>query len=350
MLQKRKQKIDVEIPKLPTYLKRTKIMPMGSNDFGELGFGNDVEEMKYPRHIENLADFYIVKISCRSLHVVALTRDGKVITWECAVFTQGLDDVVIVKVACGSNIMLALSDKGQLYASGTFRDNNGNTGFTLAIKKQSMFVKYSPTSYLKIADITVGENHVLVLMTNSYLYTFGCMDSYQLRRRISMRKHNGLILIPVKILSQIKEIFARENHSFAIDENGMIFTWGQNVEGQYGIELPNPIITPMKLEFFKNLIRVNQIFAELHHMLVLLENGKVYSFSSSKYRQLGIDVSEENRKSPVYTWGFGETYALRNQSENNELLPFELKCEEFEEIIEIDRGGQFLVILSSFCS
>jgi len=34
---------------------------------------------------------------------------------------QGLDDVVIVKVACGSNITLALSDQGQLYASGTFR-------------------------------------------------------------------------------------------------------------------------------------------------------------------------------------------------------------------------------------
>ncbi|CAG8857055.1 21951_t:CDS:1, partial [Gigaspora margarita] len=36
-------------------------------------------------------------------------------------FAQGLDDTVIVKVVCGSNIILALSNKGQLYASGTFR-------------------------------------------------------------------------------------------------------------------------------------------------------------------------------------------------------------------------------------
>ncbi|RIB08082.1 regulator of chromosome condensation 1/beta-lactamase-inhibitor protein II, partial [Gigaspora rosea] len=113
-----------------------------------------------------------------------------------------------------------------------------------------------------------------------------------------------------------------------------------------GIESLNPIITPMKLEFFKNLNRVNQISAGLHHTLVLLENGEVYSFSSSKYGQLGIDASEENRKFPVYTWGFGKTYALRNQSENDKLLPFELN-EKFGKIFEIDGGSQYSVILSS---
>ncbi|CAG8801551.1 24188_t:CDS:2, partial [Dentiscutata erythropus] len=353
-----------------------------TNVVGELGFGDEVEEMKYPKHVESLADFHIVKISCGSLHVAALIRDRKVITWGCndegalgrdtksednateknvPALAQGLDDVIIVKVACGSNIMLALSDQGQLYASGIFRDNNGNTGFTLAIKKQSIFVKYGPTSHLKIADIAIGENHVLVLMTNDYLYTFGCIDSYQLGRRISIRKRNRLILTPKKISSRIKKIFARGNHSFEINENGMIFTWGQNAEGQCGIELPNPIITPMKLEFFKNLTRVNQISVGLHHTLVLLENSEVYSYSSSKYGQLGIDISEENRKFPVrinlnnckiivagdhysmavnfenkvYTWGFGKTYALRNQSENDKLLPFELN-EKFGEIFKID--------------
>ncbi|CAG8856453.1 14810_t:CDS:2, partial [Gigaspora margarita] len=64
-------------------------------------------------HVESLADFNIVKISCGSLHVAALTRDRKVITWGCndKRFTQGLDDSVIVKVICSSNITLALSDK-----------------------------------------------------------------------------------------------------------------------------------------------------------------------------------------------------------------------------------------------
>ncbi|CAG8818803.1 17988_t:CDS:2 [Gigaspora margarita] len=366
MPQKRKHvMIEVEIVKLPTPdSKRIKLFTLGNNNCGELGLGYDVEEMKYPRHVESLADFNIIKISCGSLHMAALTRDGKVITWgalgrvtkskdpnatdkNVPAFAQGLDDMVIVKVVCGSNITLTLSEKG--------------------INKQSMFVNYGPTSHLKITDITVGENHVLVLTTNGYLYTFGCMDSYQLGRRISIRKPNGLMLTPVKILSRIKMIFARGNHSFAIDENGIIYAWGQNMDGQCGILLPNPIITPMKLEFFKNSIRVNQISMGLHHTLVLLENGEVYSFSSTEYGQLGIGVSEGNRKSPliatgdhhsmavndenkVYTWGFGETYALGNQSKNDELLLVKINCEEFEEIIEVGGGSQYSVILSSYRS
>ncbi|CAG8852451.1 43420_t:CDS:2, partial [Gigaspora margarita] len=146
---------------------------------------------------------------------------------------------------------------------------------------QSMFVNYGPTSHLKIADITLG-------------------------RRISIRKPNGLMLTPMKISSRIKKIFAGGNHSFAIDENGMIYAWGQNVD-------------------------MNQISAGLHHTLVLLENSEVYSFGSTKYGQLGIGILEGNRKSP----GFGETYALGNQRENDELLPFKIKCEEFGEIIEV---------------
>ncbi|CAG8723449.1 5547_t:CDS:2, partial [Gigaspora rosea] len=279
-------------------------------------------------------------------------------------YAQGLDDVVIVKVICGSNIMLALSDKGQLYAIGIFRvyryfsklckiniltiiipftlnDNNRNTGFTSTINKQSIFVKYEPTFYLKIANIAIRENHVLVLTTNGYLYTFGYMDSCQLRRRISARKPNG----------------------------------GQNMEGQCDVESLNPIITSIRLEFFKNLLlRVNQISAGLYHTLVLLENGYIYSFGSTKDGQLSIGVSEGGRKSPVrinldnckyvatgdhhsiavnkknevykvYTWGFGETSALGNRNENSESLPFELKF-EIGEILAIGGGSQFSAILA----
>ncbi|CAG8765134.1 18060_t:CDS:1, partial [Cetraspora pellucida] len=36
-----------------------------------------------------------------------------------------------------------------------------------------------------------------------------------------------------------------------------------------------------------------------------------------------------NNENKMYTWGFGRTYALKNQSENNKLLSFKLKYKEF---------------------
>ncbi len=76
---KRKHQINVEIPELPTHdSKHTKLFVIGSNKCGELSLGDSVEEVKYPRNVESSVDFHIVKISCRSLHIAALTWDRKV--------------------------------------------------------------------------------------------------------------------------------------------------------------------------------------------------------------------------------------------------------------------------------
>ncbi|CAG8626160.1 40279_t:CDS:2 [Gigaspora margarita] len=86
---------------------------------------------------------------------------------------------------------------------------------------------------------------------------------------------------------------------------------------------------------------MKQISAGLHHTLVLLDNGDVYSFGSTKYGQLDHQSMAVNDENKVYTWGFYKTYALRNQSKNDELFPFELKYEEFGEILEFDGGSQY---------
>ncbi|CAG8497999.1 8969_t:CDS:2 [Gigaspora rosea] len=139
--------MQLSIPKLPTIEsnKYTKLFVIGNNDCGELGLGENETDVKFPRQVNNLVD-HIVQFCCGSQHVAALNKDGKVITWgnndegalgrvtesdenpdasdeKVPAYAQGLDDIVIVKVVCGSNITLALSDEGQLYATGTFRIN-----------------------------------------------------------------------------------------------------------------------------------------------------------------------------------------------------------------------------------
>ncbi|CAG8821646.1 6665_t:CDS:2, partial [Dentiscutata erythropus] len=164
---------------LPNYDSgSTKLSVIGSNDCGgQLGLVN-VDEVKFPKHVEYLDKFRIVYISVGSLHAAALTRDGKVVTWVCnnhgalgritenedderePFYAQGIDNVTIVKVACGGNITLALSKDGQLYISSTFKDENGVLGFSAKNKdklKQKIFIKYDTKS--KIADIAAGENH-----------------------------------------------------------------------------------------------------------------------------------------------------------------------------------------------
>ncbi|CAG8792937.1 18046_t:CDS:2, partial [Gigaspora rosea] len=79
-------------------------------------------------------------------------------------YAQGIDKK-IVKVLCGANITLALFDDGQLYISGTFKDQEGILGISPEKKFEDIFMKYIPTSKFISSDIAVGENHVIFLTT-----------------------------------------------------------------------------------------------------------------------------------------------------------------------------------------
>ncbi|CAG8577363.1 23981_t:CDS:2 [Dentiscutata erythropus] len=412
--------IDVQTP---TIIDRgseaTSVLVMGNNDVGQLGLV-DIEEASKPVRIPNLDKFKIVDISVGCLHTVALTRDGKVVTWGCndhgalgrvttdeedkelppnvgrenvPDYAQGLDDVTIVKVACGGSITLALSDDGQLYMAGTFKDKNGVLGFSAKEKKllqQSTFIRYDSTTKFKIADIATGTDHALLLTTEGFLYAWGSGDAHQLGRRV-LARHVRDGLNPEKIaVKGIEKIFAGAYHSFAVAENGPVYAWGMNNYGQCGIETRDEFIRqPIKIDFFKDLPKVQQIAAGEHHSLVLLDDGSIYSFGRADYGQLGIgdaiDKDDDDKikrqkigqkvvtptkiknlapctfiatgdhhsiavssigGDKVFTWGFGESYALGGGEEDKK-EPYLVVGKNLtgRSILAIGGGSQHTVIL-----
>ncbi|KAF0481618.1 RCC1/BLIP-II [Gigaspora margarita] len=308
-------------------------------------------------------------------------------------YAQGLDDVTIVKVACGGSITLALSEDGHLYMAGTFKDKNGVLGFSAKEKKllqQSTFIRYDSTTKFKIADIATGTDHALLLTTDGFLYAWGSGDAHQLGRRV-LARHVRDGLNPEKIgVKGIEKIFAGAYHSFAVAEKGTVYAWGMNNYGQCGIETRDEFITqPIKIDFFKDLPKVRQIAAGEHHSLVLLENGSIYSFGRADYGQLGIgdaldrDDDEQmkikrqkigqkvvtptkiknialcqfiatgdhhsiavSNDGKLYTWGFGESYALGGGDEDKK-EPYLLvdKSLTGRSILAIGGGSQHTVIL-----
>ncbi|CAG8613869.1 9862_t:CDS:2 [Cetraspora pellucida] len=406
--------IDVQTP---TIIDRgseiTSVLVIGNNDVGQLGLV-DTEEALNPVCIRDLDKFRIVDISVGCLHTAALTRDGKVITWGCndhgalgrvtsdeddkelppnvgrenvPDYAQGLDGVTIVKVECGGNITLALSEDGQIYMAGTFKDKNGVLGFSAKEKQllqQSTFIRYDSTTKFKIADIATGTDHALFLTTEGFLYAWGSGDAHQLGRRV-LARHVRDGLNPEKIaVKGIEKIFAGSYHSFAVAENGTVYAWGMNNYGQCGIRTRDEYITqPIRIDFFKDLPKVRQIAAGEHHTLVLLEDGSIYSFGRADYGQLGIgDVPEDDDEEPqkigqkvttptnirnfvpckfiaagdfhsiaassdndrLYSWGFGEPFGIGDEEKKEPYLLSDGSLEG-RSILAIGGGSQHTVIL-----
>ena len=154
----------VVISHAPT--QRLDVFVCGEGSNGELGLGTakNVIDVKRPRLNAMLAakDVGVVQVACGGMHALALTHDGKVLSWgvndgaalgratgkgplkdldvdmedddASEADDSGLnpdeanpgavtfpDGVVIVKLAAGDGISLALTDDGHVYGWGEFR-------------------------------------------------------------------------------------------------------------------------------------------------------------------------------------------------------------------------------------
>ena len=145
-------------------IQRLDVFVCGEGSNGELGLGTakNVIDVKRPRlnPLLSAAQVGVVQVACGGMHALALTHDGKVLSWgvndggalgrltgkgplqdldndkddESETSDSGLnpdeanpgavafpEGVVIVQVAAGDGISLALTDDGQVYGWGEFR-------------------------------------------------------------------------------------------------------------------------------------------------------------------------------------------------------------------------------------
>jgi len=223
------------------------------------------------------------------------------------------EDFRAVSVAAGDSVSVAVSDKGEIRAWGSFRvsrnrcnasslsqGNEGVLGFD-GIPGHSPF-QFTPIPLpslqkVKIIEVACGENHVLALTTSGHVYVWGSGQQNQLGRRIMARRQlNGLE--PERLgLRNIVHVAAGVYHSFAVDVNGNVWAWGLNTFHQTGLTSDkggddDMIIVPAQIEALApqhhNGAKVVQISGGEHHTLFLFDNGEVWGCGRSDAHQLGI--------------------------------------------------------------
>jgi alpha-tubulin suppressor-like RCC1 family protein len=179
-----------------------KLYTFGDGTFGILGHGNR-ESLAYPKEVEALNGFRIVKVACEVWHSAAIVEatiqigmnvvSKKLYTWgdgdknllghgdkgarlipRCV---QALLDHNFHQLACGQNITIALDTSGHVYAMGSTK--NGHLGNAKFDGKQPCLVKDKLANEL-VDEISCGAYHVAVLTSRSEVYTWGMGDNGRL--------------------------------------------------------------------------------------------------------------------------------------------------------------------------
>ena len=326
--------------------QRLQVFVFGEGTAGELGLGTakGTIDVRRPRLNANLDPdkVGVVQVVGGGMHVIALTHDNKILTWGVndqgalgrdTTWDGGLKDMDAaaeedsddddednglnpkestpgevdfstcdiaegtrwVQVAAGDSCSFALTDDGRVYGWGTFRGNEGIFGFDPQTN-----VAYRPIlnpDLTKITRITAGANHVLALNTNGSVFAWGSGQQNQLGRRIVERtKLEGLRArefgLPKGPRKGIVEIETGSYHSFAIDRNGNVWSWGLNNFGETGItenagEDDALVLKPQIVEALKGK-NITSIKGGGHHSLCATANGDCLIWGRMDSAQVGI--------------------------------------------------------------
>jgi alpha-tubulin suppressor-like RCC1 family protein len=293
----------------------------GYNDKGQLGDGTNAQhhlpiQVKGPNEMGWLTD--IIAVAAGNQHSVALSGDGHVLTWGTNTYGQlgnatfessyipvyvlnndNLPFEKVIAIASGTNHVLLLTENNQLWGWGKNENgqlaNNTPTSFNRPIRVEGL-----PSN--RIVQIAAADTHSMVLLDNGEIWTWGDNSFGQLGIGDMMSS-----LRPARVLHEngspltdIVAIALGNFHSLALSNDGYIWAFGNNEDGQLGNDSTANLSRPAKVQHPDNgnaLSDIVYIAAGSSHSLAIQNSDVIWAWGDNKYGQLG-DGTQDNQSLP----------------------------------------------------
>lgn len=154
----------------------------------------------------------------------------------------------------------------------------------------ALFISIPAASALAAAEIEVhsttisaGGYHCMAVTEDGSLYTWGNNRQGQLGVGTTEDAYT-----PQKIMDNVISVHAANNNSMAITADGSLYIWGENYSGCISDTAPELITSPLK-------VMDNVVSAGIgnSHVAVLTADGSLYTWGSNLCGQLGNGTTED---------------------------------------------------------
>jgi RHS repeat-associated protein len=192
------------------------------------------------------------------------------------------------RVAAGAAHSLAIDPSGAVFAWGQNLTGQLGTG-----DRQPRMIPTRVSGLTgTFVSVASGLGHSLALRNDGALFAWGL----NLEGQLGVGS-NATRLTPVQIttLSNVVAIGAGAAHSLAVTSDGSAWAWGGNVFGQIGDGSATQRRSPVRITTLSNIVSVE---AGATHSLALRGDGKVLSWGANLAGQLG-DSTSTLRRRPV---------------------------------------------------
>ena len=307
-----------------------RIFSFGRNNQGQLGLGTVTAYNAFPTLVvskPNLVaitdnflpiDENIVDVATGYLSSVLVTETGKVFTWGANDFgslgndylasfhyspteitsnftLQPTDKITKVFALLNSSSFAAISLEGKVFVWGYNAFGNIGDYTTTEVGKPKDITSYfSVPIGDKITHISFGTTHSLALSNNGVIWSWGTNDQGQLGNASTTNyfyPQNIKSRFSLNVGEQIIKVDAGYRYSAALTNQGRLFMWGSRTEGQLGDAAgTTKVILPSERNSLLGL-NVGETVVDFDlghsHTLVLTSEGRVIGFGSNNFGQVG---------------------------------------------------------------
>jgi alpha-tubulin suppressor-like RCC1 family protein len=195
------------------------------------------------------------------------------------------------QVAAGTSHTLALSADGRLYAWGANADGQLGDGSTAPHHSPAVVALPAALGHAAWKQIAAGTSHSLALTTDGHLYAWGNNTSGELGNGARTDQTTPVeVSLPASAgPTAWAQVAAGTNHTLALTADGRLYAWGSNAWGQLGTGGPEKALLPVALPPPGKGAgtRWAQVAAGRYHTLALSTDGRLYTWGSNRFGQLG---------------------------------------------------------------
>eukprot|EP01117_Protostelium_nocturnum_P011166 TRINITY_DN4055_c0_g2_i2.p1 TRINITY_DN4055_c0_g2~~TRINITY_DN4055_c0_g2_i2.p1 ORF type:complete len:958 (+),score=321.19 TRINITY_DN4055_c0_g2_i2:373-3246(+) len=309
-----------------------------------------------PGIIEYLSSKYVVDIACGDNHTIAVTSQGEVYAWgmnqngqlglkdnetrmKPSQIKEVLSEHKIVSVACGANHSVFLSSRGEVLACG--KGKNGQLGIgdsSLMDKKIPILIE--SLRGIPVVDVVCGSDHTFFLTASGSVLACGNNKFGQLGLNDDVDR-----IVPTLIPSlkerQIVEISCGWNHSFAVSNSGLVYSFGSNQFHQLPIKtksIQQPLAT-IALDLMGS--PIIKIAAGARHSIAIRSQEKIDENVEDRVE----NVEKSLEVSPLLVWGNGMNGELGSGSTKVMEGPEPLDSFVGKKVSQIACGGMHTIVV-----
>lgn len=285
----------------------------GDNLDGQLGNGTSTSS-SYPIQVKNSDGTWlsnVTAIAAGGFHTLALKNDGTLWAWgynedgELGNGTNlnsnypiqvknfnGASFINVIAIAAGKYHTLALKSDNTVWAWGYNEDGELGNGTTSNSRFPTQAKNSDGTFFTNVSALLAGYYHSMALKKDGTLWTWGYNEygqlgngtTYRSKYPIQVKNSDGTSFINATIIS------AGGYHSLTLKNNGTLWAWGDNFDGQLGNGTTTDYSKPIQVKnsdgtSFSNVFAVT---GGIYHSLAIKTNGTLWAWGDNLDGQLGI--------------------------------------------------------------